>query len=95
MVEHHEGHAAIAFERMLAGEGGDAILFDLGEPVIAGDPGVVLVNLAETPDPIVVFAGADADPRQKVRRGDVALVGPGADEIDDLVAGVVGDPAAL
>ena len=95
MIEHHEGHAAIPFERMLAGEGGQALLFVGGEPVIARDPGVVLVDLAEALDPSVILAGADADPGQKVRRRDVTLVGPGADEIDDLVAGVVGDPAAL
>jgi hypothetical protein len=95
LVEHHEGHAAIAFERMLASEVANAFLLVGDKPVIAWDPGVVLVDLAETLDPIVVLAGADADPGQKVRRGDVALVGPGADEIDDLVAGVVGDPAAL
>jgi hypothetical protein len=80
---------------MRAGEGADASLLVAGEPVIARNPGVVLVDFAETPDPIVILAGADADPGQKVRRRDVALVGPGADEIDDLVAGVVGDPAAL
>jgi hypothetical protein len=80
---------------MLAGEVANAFLLVRQEPVIARNPGVVLVDLAETLDPIVILAGADADPGQKVRRGDVALVGPGSDEIDDLVAGVMGDPAAL
>ena len=95
LVEHHEGHATIAIERMLACEGANAFLLVGQEPVIARDPSVMFVDLAKTLDPIVVLAGADADPGQKVRRGDIALVGPGADEIDDLVAGVVGDPAAL
>jgi hypothetical protein len=95
LVEHHEGHAAIPFERMLASEGANAFLLVGQEPVIARDPGIVLVDLAKTLDPVVILAGADADPGQKVRRGDVALVGPGTDEIDDLVAGVMGDPAAF
>jgi hypothetical protein len=95
LVKHHEGQAAIAFERMPPGEGADAFLLIAGEPVIARDPGVVFVDLAEALDPSVVLAGADADPGQKVRPGDLALVGPGADEIDDLVAGVVSYPAAL
>jgi hypothetical protein len=95
LVEHHEGHVAIAFERMLASEVANAILLVGQEPVIARNPGVVFIDLAETLDPVVVLAGADADPGQKVRRGNVALVGPGADEIDDLVAGVMGDPAAV
>jgi hypothetical protein len=95
LIEHHEGQVAIAIERMLTGEVANTFLLVGQEPVIARDPGIVLVDLAETLDPIVVLAAADADPGQKARRGDVALVGPGADEIDDLVAGVVGDPTAF
>jgi len=57
---------AIAFEGMLAGKVTDAFLFVVGEPVIARDPGIVLVDLAEALDPIVILAGADADPGQKV-----------------------------
>jgi len=37
-IEHHEGHAAISFERVLAGESMDAFFFVLGEPVVARDP---------------------------------------------------------
>ena len=92
-VEHHEGLAAIAFQGVLAGEEADGLLLRLGEPVIAGDPGVVLVDLAEAALPVVELAGADADPGQEAADGDVRLVGPGADEIDDLVAGVVGGPS--
>jgi len=54
----------------------------------------VLVDLAEAGDPIVVFATADANPGYETRDGDFGLVRPGADEIDELVARVVGDPAA-
>ena len=93
-IEHHEGHAAISFERMGAGEEPDPFLFVVGEPVVAGHPGVVLVDLAEALLPIVELAGTDADPGQEARDGDVRLVAPGADEIDDGVAGVMGDPAA-
>src|SRR5206468_3635453 len=50
--------------------------------------------LAEAPLPVMEFAGADADPRQEATDGDVGLVAPGADEIDQLVAGIVRDPAA-
>jgi hypothetical protein len=55
----------------------------------------MLVNLAEACEPVLVFAAADADPGQEVRDGEVGFVRPGADEIDQLVARVVGDPAAL
>ena len=93
-IEHHEGHAAISFERMGAGEEPDPFLFVVGEPVVAGHPGVVLVDLAEACDPVLVLAAADADPGHEVRDGDVGLVRPGANEIDELVARVVGYPAA-
>ncbi len=94
-VEHHEGEAAIAFEGMLAGEGADAFFLVVGEPVVARHPGVVLVDLAEAVLPVVELAGADADPGEEATDGDVRLVAPVADEIDDGVAGVVGNPAAL
>src|SRR4029079_11742958 len=39
-VEHHEGQAAIAFEGVAAREGTDAYFFVVGEPMVAGHPGV-------------------------------------------------------
>jgi len=80
---------------MLAGEAADAGVLVLGEPVIAGDPVVMLVDLAEAADPVLVFTAADAEPGEETRDGEVGFVGPGANEIDELVARVVGDPAAL
>jgi hypothetical protein len=71
------------------------MFFIVGEPMIARDPGVVLVDLAEAPFPVVELAGADADPADETTEGDFGLVAPGADEIDDGVAGIVGDPATL
>jgi hypothetical protein len=55
----------------------------------------VLVDLAEALLPVVELAGADVDPGEEATDGDVRLVAPGADEIDELVAGVVGDPATF
>src|SRR5215831_11505542 len=78
---------------MLAGEGADVCHFVLGEPVIAWHPMVVLVDLAETLDPVLVLAAGDANPGQEAGDRDVGFVAPGADEIDELVASVVGDPA--
>jgi hypothetical protein len=75
-------------------EGDDAQFFIVGEPMIAWDPGVVLVDLAEAFFPVVELAGADADPADDSTEGDFGLVAPGAEEIDDGVTGIVGDPAA-
>jgi hypothetical protein len=76
-------------------EGDDAKFFIIGEPMIARDPGVVLVDLSEALLPVVELAGADADPADKAADGDFGFVAPGADEIDDGVAGIVGGPATL
>ncbi len=80
---------------MGAGEGANTFFLVVGEPVIARDPGVVLVDFAEPLNPVVILAGADADPGQEPRDRDLGLVRPGADEIDNLVARVVGNPATL
>ncbi len=94
-IEHHEGQTAVAVERVAACEGDDTMFFIVGKPMIAWDPGVVLVDLAEAPFPVVELAGADADPADEATEGDFGLVAPGAGEIDDGIAGVVGDPAPL
>src|SRR5262249_45721891 len=71
----------------------DRELFRIGEPMVAWHPGVVLVDLAKALPPVLVLAATDTDPGQKARDRDVGFVGPGADEIDDLVACIVRNPA--
>jgi hypothetical protein len=94
-VEHHEGHSPIAFERVAAGKGADAFLFVLGEPVVARHPVVVFVDFAKASFPIVELAGRDAEPAEQACGRDFGFVAPGADEIDELVAGVVRRPTAF
>jgi hypothetical protein len=72
----------------------DGLLLLVVQPVVARDPGVVLVGLAVAVLPGVPLGGGDAEPRQEAGDGDAGLVGPAVDEIDDLVAGVVGNPAS-
>jgi hypothetical protein len=79
---------------VLAGEIAQARDLVIGEPVIARLPGVVFVDFTEACDPVLVLAAGDADPGREARDRDVGFIAPGADEIDDLVARVVGDPAA-
>jgi hypothetical protein len=52
----------------------------------------VLVDLAEALDPVLILAAADADPGHETRDRDLGFIRPGADEIDDRVARVMGDP---
>jgi hypothetical protein len=80
---------------MGAGKSADAEFFVVGEPVVARDPGVVFVDFAETFFPVVELAGADAEPRQEATDRDFGLVAPASDEIDDLIADIVGDPTGL
>jgi len=62
--------------------------------VIARHPGVVLVDFAEACAPVLVLTAGDADPGREPRDRDIGFVRPSADEIDDLVARIVGDPTA-
>jgi hypothetical protein len=62
------------------------------EPPVAGDQGVVLVGGSVARLPIVELAGGDAEPADEPPDGDLGLLGPVPDEVDDGVAGVVGDP---
>jgi hypothetical protein len=55
----------------------------------------VFVDLAEAMLPVVELAGADLEPGKEATDGDVRLVAPVADEIDEGIAGVVRYPAAL
>ena len=49
---------------------------------------------AEAELPLLELAGADADPRQEAADGDIGLVAPGANEIDNGIAGVGRSPGA-
>lgn len=64
------------------------------DPVIARDERVVLIRLAVALLPIEELPACDADPRDEALGGDVCLGRPSANEVDDLVARVMGDPAA-
>jgi hypothetical protein len=55
----------------------------------------MFVDLAEAVLPVVELAGADADPGEEATGGNLRLVAPAPDEIDNAVTGVVGNPAAF
>src|SRR5262249_54084995 len=93
-IEHHEGQAAVTLQGEAVVEVEDGLLLRVGEPVVARDPGVVLVGLAVAVLPRVPLAGGDADPEQEARDGDAGLVRAAVDKIDDGIAGVVGNPGA-
>ena len=61
--------------------------------MVAWDPGVVLVDFAVAFLPVVELGSAQADPAEEAADGNLGLVGPGVDEIDEVIAGVMGHPA--
>jgi hypothetical protein len=63
--------------------------------VIARHQGIVLVDFAEAFLPVVELAMANAEPADEATSRNVGFVAPIADEVNDRVAGVVGDPSAL
>jgi hypothetical protein len=93
-IEHHEGQAAIAVERVLACEDANPFFFVVSEPMIARHPGIMFVDFAEAFFPVMELAGADAEPGQEATDGDFRLVAPVPDEVDDGVTDVVERPAA-
>jgi hypothetical protein len=70
----------------------DGLLLVVFEPVVARDPGIVFVDLAVAVLPGVPLGGGDAEPQEEASDGDASLVAPAIDKIDNLVAGVVGNP---
>jgi hypothetical protein len=55
----------------------------------------VLVDFAIAFFPIMELAGAQLDPVEEAAIRDLGLVAPGADEIDEFIAGIVGNPASF
>jgi hypothetical protein len=95
VVEHHESQSAVALQRVVGVEVADRLLLVVLQPVVARDPTVVLVGLAVTVLPGVPLGGGQAKPDEEAQNGDTGFVGPAVDEINDLVAGVVGNPASV
>jgi hypothetical protein len=95
LVEHHEGQAAVALQREQGVEVEDGLLLRGFEPVVARDPGVVLVGLAVAVLPGVPLGGGQAEPQQEAGDGEAGLAGPAVDEVYEGIAGIVGNPASL
>src|SRR5215208_16201 len=93
LVEHHEGQPAVSLEREPVVEVEDGLLLVRQEPVVAWDQGIVLVGLAVALAPVEELAAADADPGDEPVGGNLGLRRPVANEVDDVVARVMGNPA--
>jgi hypothetical protein len=94
-VEHHEGEAAVAFQRVRQGEVDDALALLGLDPVIARDERVVLVGLAVAADPAPVLAAGERDAVEEPAGGQFGQLGVVVHEVEDLIAAIVRDPLAL
>jgi hypothetical protein len=63
--------------------------------MVTRDPGVVFVDLAVTVFPGVPLGGGQAEPEQEAGDGNAGLGGPLVDEVNDLVALIVGNPESV
>ena len=71
-------------------------LLPILQPEVAGDPGVVLVGCPQPPAPAVELARGDPQPSRASRQtGRPVRVGPVADEVDDRIAGGLGNPGSV
>ena len=69
-IHHHEGQAAVAFQRVVEGITDDGLLFLWLQPVIARHLRVVLIGLAVASAPPAKLPGAEFQPRQEAGKGE-------------------------
>src|SRR5690606_21134328 len=80
-------------ERVLVVELDDRLTLRDLQPVVARDLAVVLVGLAVALAPLVELAFGDVGPLQQLRHGDLGLLGPLGQVVDDGIARIGGHPA--
>src|SRR5262249_48187590 len=95
LVDHHESQAAITLQREQSMEVADGLFLLVFQPVVARNPGIMLVDLAVAVLPGVPLGGGQPQPQQEAEHGDAGLAGPTVDEINDLIASVMGNPASV
>lgn len=95
LVEHHEGQPAIALQRVLLLEVEDRLALAGLQPEVSRDLAVMLVGLAIALLPTVELRWREPQLGEERPDGQLGDLGSAADEIDNLVAQVMGNPAVL
>ena len=93
LVDHAKGQAAVAVERMGVVIVHDGLFLLWQEPVIARNAGVVLVGFAIAQLPVEELGAVDAEPADKALLRKLRFLGPGGDEVNDLIAQIMRNPA--
>ena len=94
-VEAHERQAPVPFEWMLLVKTQYCSALVGLEPVVAGDVAVVFIGFTVALLPFVELAAGDAEPSDEALGGLFTSFGPVVDEVDDLIAQIVGNPSVL
>jgi hypothetical protein len=91
-VEHHESEPPVAFEGMATVEFHNGGLFPRLEPPVAWNQGIVFVGQPVARLPVVELAGRDPEPGDEPGDGELGSLRPSPDEVDNGVAGIMGNP---
>ncbi len=73
-------------------EADDGLLLPILQPEIAGNPAIVLIDLAVAFPPVIELAGGDLEPPDEPPGADLGLRRPAPNEIHDLIPRVVRNP---
>ena len=73
----------------------EGLLFPVFQPPVAGHKPVVLVDFSVAFLPVVELTGTETGPSDDLPGRDFRAVSPVMNVIDDVVAGVVGNPDSL
>ena len=68
------------------------LLFPLFEPEVAGYQAIMFIYLAVAVLPAVILARRNAQPLDKSRHSDTALLSPVVNNVDHGIANIMGDP---
>lgn len=91
-IEHHEGQASVAIAGMSPGKGTDGLPLPIRQPVLLRGWRVMYVALPVSLLPFEEPASMDSDPADEVGLRQAGLLAPVRDEVEELVADVVGSP---
>lgn len=94
-IEHHERQAAIAFERVLVIKVENGLPFKRLDPLVARHVRIVLIHLAIALLPIEELAPCDTDPANEPVAWQFGLRRLIANEVDNRVTRIVGNPNAF
>ena len=91
-IQHHEGQAAVAFQRVLEDVADDSLFFLWLQPMVARHLRVVVIGLAVASAPPGKFPGAECQPRQEAAKGEFGAGVHAFEEVHHGIAFVRGSP---